>query len=163
MKIRTYLVVGVMYFVFSTLGQASSAPAAEEESKAVQEAAEGFYSALNATFRGDSAPMRSVWSHADDVIFMGPDGGYLKGWEQVLGEWEKHSARKIGGKIQAKEMKVIMGRDLAIVTNFEVGENMGADGKPFQVSIRATNVFRKENGEWKMIEHHTDLIPALRK
>jgi len=27
------------------------------------------------------------------------------------------------------------------------------------VSIRATNVFRKEGGQWKMIGHHTDLLP----
>jgi ketosteroid isomerase-like protein len=32
-----------------------------------------------------------------------------------------------------------------------------------QVSIRATNLFRKENGAWKMIGHHTDLLPFLEK
>jgi hypothetical protein len=29
------------------------------------------------------------------------------------------------------------------------------------VSIRATNLFRKESGAWKMIGHHTDLLPFL--
>jgi ketosteroid isomerase-like protein len=42
----------------------------------------------------------------------------------------------------------------------EVGDNV-VDGKPQQVSIRATNTFRKENGQWKMIGHHTDLLPFL--
>jgi hypothetical protein len=30
-----------------------------------------------------------------------------------------------------------------------------------KVSIRATNIFRKENGVWKMIGHHTDLLPYV--
>ena len=30
-----------------------------------------------------------------------------------------------------------------------------------EVSIRATNLFRKEHGTWKMIGHHTDLLPFL--
>ena len=38
-----------------------------------------------------------------------------------------------------------------------------AEGRPLQVSIRATNIFRKEKGEWKMIGHHTDLLPFLDK
>jgi hypothetical protein len=29
------------------------------------------------------------------------------------------------------------------------------------VSIRATNLFRKEDGSWKMIGHQTDLLPFL--
>jgi ketosteroid isomerase-like protein len=32
---------------------------------------------------------------------------------------------------------------------------------PEKVSIRATNIYRKENGQWKMIGHHTDLLPYL--
>ncbi len=30
---------------------------------------------------------------------------------------------------------------------------------PGAVSLRATNVFSKENGAWKMIGHHTDMLP----
>jgi ketosteroid isomerase-like protein len=44
-----------------------------------------------------------------------------------------------------------------------VGSNLNAQGEPMKVSIRATNIFRKENGQWKMIGHHTDLLPFLEK
>jgi hypothetical protein len=30
-------------------------------------------------------------------------------------------------------------------------------------SIRATNIFRKEDGQWKMIGHHVDLLPQMAK
>lgn len=54
-----------------------------------------------------------------------------------------------------------MGTDLALTHNYETGENVGADGAVERVSIRVTNVFRKEAGAWKMIGHHTDLLPYL--
>jgi ketosteroid isomerase-like protein len=53
--------------------------------------------------------------------------------------------------------------DLAFVSCYELGANHDAEGAPEQVSIRATNVFRKESGTWKMIGHHTDLLPFLEK
>jgi ketosteroid isomerase-like protein len=61
------------------------------------------------------------------------------------------------------DMRITVGRDLAVAQNYEKGENTNADGKTQSVSIRATNLFRKENGKWKMISHHTDLLPYLKK
>jgi ketosteroid isomerase-like protein len=59
-------------------------------------------------------------------------------------------------------MHLNIGQDTAIVDCYEIGENL-VDGMPQKVSLRATNVFRKENGQWKMIGHHTDLLPFLAK
>jgi ketosteroid isomerase-like protein len=30
-------------------------------------------------------------------------------------------------------------------------------GEPISLENRATNVYRKENGEWKLVHHHADL------
>jgi len=129
---------------------------------AVRAAAGRFYAALNATFIGELAPMVEVWSHADDVTFMGPAGGFRVGWSQVLADWQAHAAQKIGGEVQPKDMHVTVGRDLAVTSNLEVGSNL-VGGKPVAVTIRATNIFRQEGGHWKMIGHHTDLLPFLGK
>ena len=61
---------------------------------------------------------------------------------------------------------VVNGMDFAwedIASNYEIGQNVATDCTPEKVTIRATNVFRKENGSWKMIGHHTDLLPFLEK
>jgi polar amino acid transport system substrate-binding protein len=128
----------------------------------VKQANTRFYKALHALFAGDAAPMSDVWSHADDITYQGPVGGILVGWKPVSANWKKQAALKLGGKIETKEIHYKIGRDISVVTTREVGENV-IDGKPQPVSIRATSTYRKENGEWKMIGHHTDPLSFLEK
>jgi len=134
----------------------------EEKEKEVRRAAEQFNAALNFTFEGDIDPMIKVWSHADDVTYMGPSGGILVGWEQVRNSWEEQAKLKVGGKVETEDMHIIVGENIGITVNFERGTNY-INGKPVKVNIRATNVFRLENGKWKMIGHHTDILPWLEK
>lgn len=140
-----------------------TAVSAEKDEAAVRKAAGQFYKALNTLFKGDAGPMKEIWSHAEDVTYMGPVGGFQVGWSQVLASWEAQAALKLGGQVEATEMRITAGQDLAITHNYEKGENKGQDGKAQTVLIRATNIFRKEKGEWKMIGHHTDLLPHLVK
>ena len=138
------------------------AQAATEDTE-VLAAAENFYSALNTMFTGDPEPMKDVWSHADDVTYMGPAGGLQKGWPAVEAVWDTHAAMKLGGKVTSDRMQIFAGEDIALTLNYEIGENFDQNGVRQEVSIRATNVFRKEDGQWKMIGHHTDLLPYLEK
>lgn len=132
-----------------------------DETQAVEAAAARFYASLNTMFQGDASPMQQVWSHADDVTYMGPAGDFKQGWNQVRDVWQAQAALKLGGNVEAIETRVTVGNDLAVTQCVEKGSNLDAQGRPVPVSIRATNVFRKENGQWKMIGHHTDLLPFL--
>jgi ketosteroid isomerase-like protein len=153
----------VLLLVFAGLVAANTTSAAEDDKQAVMEAAAQFYTALSRIFTGDPGPMKEVWSHADDVTYMGPAGGFQVGWHQVLANWEMQAALKLGGTVEPSDMRITVGRDIAVTNNYEKGENTNVEGKPRKVSIRATNVFRKEHGKWKMIGHHTDLLPYLAK
>jgi len=135
--------------------------ASEEDEKAVMAASEQFYVALNIMFTGDAEPIKEVWSRADDITYMGPAGGLTVGWDEIAKIWEMHAAQKLGGAVKAENVHVTVGQDIAITQCYEMGENTSQDGKLQKVSIRATNIFRKENGNWKMIGHHTDLLPFL--
>jgi ketosteroid isomerase-like protein len=129
----------------------------------VADVAAKFYAALNALFEGDIAPMVEVWSHADDVTYMGPDGGFQVGWKEVLANWEKQAAMKLGGHVDPDSMHITRGRDLAVTHNYEKGANINTGGMLGSVSLRATNLFRRENGTWKMIGHHTDKLSFLNR
>ena len=147
--------------VLAAILLATGTPASAQNEEEVREAAAQFYAALNTLFTGDAEPMKAVWSHADDVTYMGPMGGFQVGWSAVEEIWEAQADLKLGGKVEAVDMQITVGRDLAITHNYENGENEGPDGVALSVSIRATNIFRKEDGEWKMVGHHTDLLPHL--
>lgn len=136
---------------------------ADSDAAQVEAASAQFYTSLNALFTGDAAPMEAIWSHADDVTYMGPAGGIQVGWDKVGAAWQSQAALKLGGKVEPTDVHVTVSGDLAFVACNEVGHNVDAQGQSQEVSIRATNQFRKENGEWKMIGHHTDLLPFLEK
>jgi len=135
-------------------------PVAEKE---VLAANDQFYAALNTLFTGELAPMNAIWSHANDVTSMSPVGGFHVGWDAVRKDWEAQAANKLGGTLIASEMRVTAGRDIAAVSDIEKGENLNVKGEIQKVSIRATNIFRKEDGQWKMIGHHVDLLPQMAK
>lgn len=129
---------------------------------AVRQAADRFYDALNAMFEDDLEPMKAVWSHADDVVYMGPGGSIKTGWPEVLEDWERQAARRLGGRVEPKDVHFTCGEDIAVMSARECGENTNIGGKHEKVAIRVTNIFRKENGEWKMIGHHTDLLAGIK-
>jgi ketosteroid isomerase-like protein len=163
-----WLLVGALGLMMSgafltSCASGNAAPASAGDEQAVRDATGKFYSALQVMFSGDAGPMKDVWSHAADVSFLGPGGKLKRGWPAVLADWEAQAALKLGGDVQFDDVQVTVGQDLALTNGWERGQNVGADGKVKVVSIRATNVFRKEGGSWKMIGHHTDLLPFLVK
>ncbi len=70
---------------------------------------------------------------------------------------------KLGGKLEATEMLVTVGKDPAETSNYDKCENTNAKGEVQKVSIRPTNIFHNEGGKWKMIGHHVDLLPQMTK
>jgi len=140
---------------------AEPATTSDPETQAVQQANTDFYTALNAMFTGEIEPMKNIWSHDDDVTYMGPMGGIETGWDAILAVWEQQAALNLGGKVEPQNIHITYNDNLAVVQCLEEGNNLNTNGNPEHVSIRATNIFRKENGQWKMIGHHTDLLPFL--
>ena len=134
-----------------------------DEAAAVRQAVDDFYVALNAMFTGDLGPMTEVWSHADDVTYLGPGGDFRHGWDDVLASWQEQADMKLGGEVTPHDMIVRPGQELAMVQNREIGDNLHAEGRRRSVAIRATHVFRKENGAWKMITHHADRLSFIPK
>ena len=131
------------------------------EKNAVEQATNNFYAALNLLFTGDAQPMQNVWSHADDVVYMGPDGLYLIGWTEISKMWSKVAEMKLGGTVIPINSHTIIGSDISMITCVESGENE-IQGKSESVGIRSSTVFRKENNAWVVIAHQTDLLAFMK-
>jgi ketosteroid isomerase-like protein len=129
----------------------------------IREASDRFYDAVNSMLGGDPDPMRAVWSHGDDVTYMGPFGSTKVGWAEVEDTWEHQARMHLGGRVEPVDLHVTVLGDVAYTMCVEKGEELNPDGGTVQVDHRATNIYRREDGEWKMVHHHTDLSPQLQE
>jgi len=127
--------------------------AAEDD---VRAASDQFYSALDAMANGDATSMTDIWSHKNDVTIMHPIGGREEGWDAVRGSWEGVASASSDGTITRSD------QDIRVIGNgaYELCTESASwtfAGEPISLEGRATNVYRKENGEWKIVHHHADL------
>jgi ketosteroid isomerase-like protein len=159
-SVTLMLVVAGLASVYASGARlANSQPSLEvlkmTDEQAVATATESFYAALNTMFTGNGQPIKDLWSRAKDVTYMGPNGLYLVGWEKIEQEWNRQAANKLGGRVTPQQIHIVVGTDIAVINCIESGENI-INGKKETVQIRSSTVFRKENGEWKVIGHQTD-------
>ncbi len=129
----------------------------------VKQALDEFYAALNKMFTGDIGPMSELWSHGSDVTNMGPFGGRHVGWNQVGPELERQARMNLGGRVICRDELINVNGNLAYCLCVEHGEHMGGGATPISIEHRATGIFRRENGKWKMVHHHTDIEPQLQE
>ncbi|MDP8928150.1 MAG: nuclear transport factor 2 family protein [Actinomycetota bacterium] len=128
----------------------------------VRQASDRFYAALVSMLNGDAAPMADVWAHDAAVSTMHPLGGREVGWNAVRRSWEGAAQAFEGGSLEVSDLEVSVLGDAAYTTGIEhVDATVG--GKPLRFDIRATNIFRREADEWKIIHHHTDVDLPLQE
>ncbi|MEM0950097.1 MAG: nuclear transport factor 2 family protein [Pseudomonadota bacterium] len=118
-------------------------------------ASEAFYSALNSVFNKDADPMSAVWLHSDEVTAMRPNGGRELGWDALWIAWKNVAEVFEGGAVEMTDRVIFTSGDFA----YEVGLERGTfypGGEQVEVAHRATNIFRRVGGDWKIVHHHTD-------
>ena len=126
------------------------------DADAVRDVSDQFYNALDEMANGDASAMADVWSHEDDVTTMHPIGGREEGWDAVRGSWEGVASASTDGAVTHTDqvIRVIGNSAYELCTE---SASMTFAGEPVSLEGRATNVYRKENGEWKVVHHHADL------
>lgn len=108
---------------------------------------------------GDAAPRRALWSRHDPV--------------SVLGAW-----RNARGQAELDELFTHLGASFSDCTSYELEllevEVLGdvaytaalehtsasVDGVPRTYTLRATQVYRREDGEWKVVHRHGSAPPG---
>jgi ketosteroid isomerase-like protein len=126
----------------------------------VREASQRFYAALNSMANGDAGPLAGSWLQGTSVTAMHPIGRREVGWDAVRGSFEQVARLAADGKIELTDQRIEVIGDVA----YEVGVEQGRfklAGQPVTLAQRVTNVYRREEGSWKMIHHHTDISPAM--
>jgi len=131
----------------------NNSAAAEKEIRA---ATVLFYDAFNTALKGNLDPMSAVWSHRPDVTDLDADGGRATGWNEVRADFQNMVRLYPGGHIAPQDMLIVADGDMGFSVVTETGQLRSADGPMVSFSQRATNIFRLEDGQWKLIHHHAD-------
>ncbi|MFD8229373.1 nuclear transport factor 2 family protein [Streptomyces massasporeus] len=115
------------------------------------------YEAELALHNGDAAPRRALWSRNEPV--------------SVLGAW-----RNAHGQQQLDELFATLGRSFSDCTSYvfelqayDVAGDMAytaglehtsasVDGVPRTYTLRATQVYRREEGRWRVAHRHGDAV-----
>jgi ketosteroid isomerase-like protein len=144
---------------FAGTAHAQAAGSAAESSpaqKEVRAATMLFYTALNTALQGNFDPLGAVWSHRPDVSDFSADGGELFGWNEIHAHIQNMVRLYPSGRIEAQSVRVVADGDIGYSVCIEAGQMRSADGPMVKFSQRATNIFRREGGQWKLIHHHAD-------
>jgi ketosteroid isomerase-like protein len=126
----------------------------------VDELIEQYYRAQGEFLRGNPEPVKDLFSHGEDVTLANPYGPPVRGWKQVAKAVEHAASLHSDGtfvewQIVAKYVTV----ELAYVVQIERAEaKIGAREDITPLAVRATMIFRPEDGEWKIVHRHADPI-----
>ena len=107
--------------------------------------------------------MEEIWSHSEDVVNLGPFGNRELGWTEVRGLLENLGRMNMGGRLEVRDLNYRIYGDLGYVFYTQHCSNLVAEGKPIDVDVRATSIFRREGGKWRLIHHHADLSPVMQE
>jgi hypothetical protein len=99
--------------------------------------------------------LKALWSHSDDVAIMGAFGGYERGWDQVSARLDWASKGIAATDRSEENIATVVGADLAYTVNLE-HMTRHASGQPRPYTLRCTQVYRLEGGEWKIALRHAD-------
>ena len=115
--------------------------------------------AEQAIHQGDQEPRAALWSHADPVSLFGAWLPIRTGWAEV-GDAFKRVAAQFSDSRDYRFEVVAAGAsgDLAYTIGFE-HNTVSINGTPTTYTLRATHVYRREDGEWKIVHRHADRPP----
>src|ERR671932_2377570 len=121
---------------------------------------ERFHLALGEFLKGNPEPVKKLWSHKEDVSLANPYGPPVRGWDGIAKTTEhaaslRRDGRARGFEIVAKNVTP----ELAYVVQIEHLESkVGESEEITPYSLRATMIFRPEDGTWKVVHRHADPI-----
>ncbi len=116
--------------------------------------------AEEAIHNGVLAPRMEIWSARDPVTLFGAWGPCNSGWEEVSQTFHWVASRF--SNCTAYEFELVaagVSGDLAYTVGYE-HSSASVDGGPVEPNtLRVTHVYRREDGEWKIVHRHGDHPP----
>jgi ketosteroid isomerase-like protein len=109
---------------------------------------------------GNPRPYLELWSRAEDVSLMGGVGGHQVGIHDVT-ELLTAAAKTLNYETwDAENLATGFNDTLGFTVELERLTRQ-IDGKTEEMSLRATTIYRREDGAWKVIHRHGDSLMTV--
>ena len=108
---------------------------------------------------GDVEPRLALWSRTDQVTGLGARASGT-GWDEVsalfqmVASWFSDST-----EFDFEVVAAGASGDLAYTVGYE-HNRVKVEGQPRTYSLRVTHVYRREDGQWRIVHRHGDIPPA---
>jgi ketosteroid isomerase-like protein len=115
--------------------------------------------AERAIHNGDAEPRLALWSRNDPVTVFGANLS-SSGWPNVE-QMFRRVASWFTDSTEYDFQVVAAGTrgDLAYTVGYEHNQ-VKVDGQPRSYTLRVTHVYRREDGQWRIVHRHGDVPPA---
>ena len=126
----------------------------------LDEVLEQFHLAQGVFAKGNAEPCMRFFSHREDVTLNNPLSPPARGWEEVAAAADRAASPfRDGDATSFETISKYVTSELAYIVEIERGEaKVGASEEITPWALRATMIFRPEDGEWKVVHRHADPI-----
>src|SRR5690349_10273945 len=116
--------------------------------------------AARAYVRGDAAPLGRMVARSSPATFFAPMGGYVQGADAVSARYRRDAeAFERDSDSQFEILHMAASDGIAYWTGFQrASARMRGRAEPVPFNLRVTELFRREDGEWKLIHRHADML-----
>ena len=114
--------------------------------------------------RGNPEAYKQLWSRRDDATLANPFGPPVRGWEEVSARLDRTAGNYQDGEVVGFEnVSTVISPELAYTVEIETYRTrVGGAADLAQVALRVTTVWRREDGQWKVVHRHGDPITSAR-
>src|SRR6266568_2480349 len=112
-----------------------------------------YHLALGEFMKGNYEPVRQLFSERDDVTLGNPFGPFARGVTQVVETMKRAASHYRDGEASAFDtVSKYVTPDLAYIVEVERLESkVGGRDDVSSVNLRATSIFRREDGRWNLV------------
>lgn len=111
--------------------------------------------AVSQQVSGTTEPFQALWSRADDVVLMGAAGSHAVGWNDVSAALSWASSQLDFGNWSYENLLTAVADGLAFTVDLE-HMNHVVNGETQARTLRASQGYRLENGQWRVVFRHGD-------
>ncbi len=121
-----------------------------------------YEAAYAAVVQGNPEPFKAIWSREADTVLFGALDGFERGWDEICPRFDWVSTQVVAVDVRVENLSTRIDGDLAVTVDFEHTYRI-INGQRVPRTLRVTQAYRKEAGEWRIFHRHGSVLKPVVK